>query len=75
MRYLRVEGALRSSVSPDLPAYAVADAASEALLWVIDNAGFEAHEGNEPRSTAEGSADLRAGLCANYPRRDGCHRK
>jgi hypothetical protein len=47
MRYLNVEGALRSSVWVDLPAYAVADAASQTLLWVIDRAGFEAVEDGE----------------------------
>jgi hypothetical protein len=48
MSYLRVEGALRASVWIDLPAYQVANAASEALLWVINRAGVEPFEGEKP---------------------------
>ena len=48
MSYLRVEGALRSSVWVDLPSYRIADGASEALLWVIGHAGVEPPEGEKP---------------------------
>jgi hypothetical protein len=44
MRYVRVEGALKASVWIELPAYNAANAATEALLWVIERSGFEAHE-------------------------------
>jgi hypothetical protein len=47
VRYARIEGALRASVWHELPAYHVAEAATEALLWVLDRAGFEPHQGEE----------------------------
>lgn len=46
MRYLRAEGALRGTVWQELPAYVMAEVASEALVSVLDEAGFEAHEGD-----------------------------
>ena len=52
MSYKRVEGALHAAVWAELPAYGIADAATEALVWVIGQAGFEAHEGDdEPPAT------------------------
>jgi hypothetical protein len=48
MSYLRAEGAMRSSVWAELPAYHVANGASEALLWVLNRAGIEPHEGEKP---------------------------
>ena len=49
MRYQPLEGALRATVWPEVPAYGVADAASEALAWVLDRAGFEASENADSR--------------------------
>jgi Transposase IS116/IS110/IS902 family len=43
-RYAQAEGAMRASVWPQLSAYLTADMATEALLSVLDQAGFEAHE-------------------------------
>src|SRR4051812_30288931 len=48
VRYASVEGALRATVWLDLPAYRVADAASQALLWVVERAGFDPDEGSDP---------------------------
>jgi hypothetical protein len=48
MSYLRAEGAMRSSVWAELPAYHVANGASEALLWVIKRAGVEPVEDEKP---------------------------
>jgi hypothetical protein len=48
MSYLRAEGSMRASAWADLPAYQITNAASEALLWVIGQAGVEPHEGEKP---------------------------
>jgi hypothetical protein len=44
MRYARAEGAMRASVWHQLPSYRLADMATETLLSVLDQAGFESHE-------------------------------
>jgi hypothetical protein len=46
VRYARIEGALRATVWHELPGYLAADGATEALLWVLERAGFEAHDGD-----------------------------
>jgi hypothetical protein len=74
MRYARSEGALRATVWQELPAYFATDAASEALLWVIERAGFEAHEGegDPPASYWRAKALLYLGVLAvRATRRDG----
>src|SRR3954464_11476345 len=43
--YLRREGALRATVRADLPAYAIAEHATDALLWTLRHAGGEAYKG------------------------------
>jgi hypothetical protein len=46
MNYLALEGAMRSTVWVDLPAYRVVNGASEALLWVVSRASVPPHEGD-----------------------------
>jgi hypothetical protein len=66
VRYTPTEGAMRATVWSQLPAYALADAATEALLWVIERAGFEAHdeEGEPPASFWRAKALLYLGVLA-----------
>lgn len=66
MRYTPTEGALRATVWAELPAYRVADAASELLLWVIERAAVAPHEGEEnpPPSYWRSKACLYLGLIA-----------
>jgi hypothetical protein len=48
MSYLRAEGAMRSGVWAELPSYHVANVASESLLRVVEQAGFDPYEGDKP---------------------------
>jgi hypothetical protein len=44
VRYVQSEAAMRSTVWLELPAYHVANAAAEALLWVIEHSRVERHD-------------------------------
>ena len=57
---------MRSTVWLELPAYHVANAATEALLWVIQRAGFDGHdeEGDPPASYWRAKALLYLGVLA-----------
>jgi hypothetical protein len=48
VQHLRIEGAFRGSVWAELPAYRVADGATDALLWVLNHARVEGGEGEPP---------------------------
>jgi hypothetical protein len=64
MSYTRAEGALRAAVWRELPAYPVADAVTEALLWVLNRAGYESPEDpeNPPASYWRAKALLYLGV-------------
>jgi hypothetical protein len=66
MRYLQAEGALRATAWKQLPAYVLADMASEALVSVLDQAGFGRHvgEGEPPASYWRARALLYLGVLA-----------
>jgi hypothetical protein len=48
MRHLRSEGALRASAWAELPAYRIADAATDVLLVALNHTKIEAGEGEPP---------------------------
>jgi len=48
MQHLRIEGAFRGSVWAELPAYRIADGATDALLWTLNRARVEGGEGDAP---------------------------
>jgi hypothetical protein len=66
MRYVKAEAAMRSTVWLELPAYNIANAATEALLWVIQRSGFDGHDGDDdpPASYWRAKALLYLGVLA-----------
>lgn len=68
-----MEGAMRAKVWHELPAYQAADAATEALLWVLERAGFEPPEDDDapPASYWRAKALLYLGVLAVRATRAG----
>jgi hypothetical protein len=48
VQHLRIEGAFRGSAWAELPAYRVADGATDALLWILNRVRIDGGEGDPP---------------------------